>query len=135
MSNILWNILQSLIFHFWFLVTSVQDGFKSFHLYNDFAVLLMTSCFCFVFALVLDLFILLYVCERFAYMDVCVARTWLVPMETRRGCGVAWNWKYRRLWDAMWILGTRTRFFKNNPCSWILSHTVCPLTCFLKAFL
>jgi hypothetical protein len=28
-------------------------------------------------------------------------------MELRRGHWILWNWSYRRLWAAMWVLGTK----------------------------
>ena len=42
-----------------------------------------------------------------AYMPV--HRMCAVPMETRRGCQVLWNWSYRRLSATMRVLGIEPR--------------------------
>lgn len=56
----------------------MQDSFKSFHLHNDFAVVLMffSFLFCGSFRFIYSI---LCLCKCFAYKDVCVACTQLVP--------------------------------------------------------
>lgn len=45
----------------------------------------------------------------FAHMHVYVPCVYLVPIETRRGCFFPWNWSYRHLEAAFWMLGTEPR--------------------------
>lgn len=51
---------------------------------------------------------LFYVYGCFAYMHVCTHCLCLVPVETRRGLCIPWNWSYSRLWATMWVLGFKT---------------------------
>lgn len=41
-----------------------------------------------------------------AWMDICVPHLFLVLLEARRGCLILWNWSFRRLGAARWVLGT-----------------------------
>lgn len=50
------------------------------------------SCFLFCF--------LFNVCGQFACRYVCVLSAHLVDEETKSGCRVPWNWRFRWLWTA-----------------------------------
>jgi hypothetical protein len=43
-------------------------------------------------------------------MDVCVSHMCLVPAELRRGHWIPWNWSYRQLLAALWVLGAKPHF-------------------------
>jgi hypothetical protein len=61
---------------------------------------------CYYFLLKKDLFILLlYVYIYFTYMYVCALCACLVPLKARKGHWISWNWSYRWLRAAMWVLG------------------------------
>lgn len=45
-------------------------------------------------------------CEYTVCIHVCIMPVCIVPMEARRGYHI-WNWSYRWLWDAVWVLGTK----------------------------
>ena len=45
----------------------------------------------------------------FVCMCVCVLCPCLVPLKVRRGCQIPWNWSYRQLWAASWVLGSEPR--------------------------
>ena len=60
----------------------------------------------------------------FARMYICVPQECLVPMETRKGCWILWNWSYSCC-DPSW--GYRTQFFyKTSKYSEPLSHLSSP---------
>jgi hypothetical protein len=54
-------------------------------------------------------FIYLYVCLSFLCMYICASCVCLVPRKIRRGCWIHWEWSYRCLGAAMWVLGTEPR--------------------------
>ena len=65
--------------------------------------------------------ILFYVYGCFACMYV---RLCLVHGEAWRGHQVPWNWSYRQLWAAMWVLGIEPRPFRratNTLNCWTIS--------------
>lgn len=37
------------------------------------------------------------------------------PKEMRRGLQMPWDWSYRGLYGASWILGIETRFCEEQP--------------------
>lgn len=41
------------------------------------------------------------------YMNACVHHVCAVPVETRRGRQVSWDWSYR--WLRVWVLGIEPR--------------------------
>ena len=41
----------------------------------------------------------------FAYMYVCVLLSCMVPINTRRGHQIPWNWNYGWLGATIWVLG------------------------------
>lgn len=51
-----------------------------------------------------SLITLFYVYRHFIGMYMYVPCTCLVPMETKGGHQMPWNWSYRCLWTIMWIL-------------------------------
>lgn len=50
--------------------------------------------------------------------------TYMVPMESRKGHQMPWNWSFEWLWVSMWILGTE--LWKSNKCAKSLSHLFRP---------
>ena len=57
----------------------------------------------------------------------------IVPMETRRGSWIPWNWKYRQLWATMWVLGIKSKSSRRTASAlncWVISPAL--TQCLLK---
>lgn len=47
--------------------------------------------------------------ECFPSMYVCVPRVWFGHAEINRECHIHWDWRYKRLWAALWMLENEPR--------------------------
>lgn len=83
-----------------------------------------------------SLITLFYVYRHFIGMYMYVPCTCLVPMETKGGHQMPWNWSYRWLWATSSVLGIKPESF-GKPASpfncWAASLALCPA--FLKPVL
>ena len=62
----------------------------------------------FLFSFLFLTFYFIYVWVVF-FFPTCVPHICLVSLEVKRGCQVPWNWTYRQLCAAIWVLGMEAR--------------------------
>lgn len=113
--------------------------------YYSFAQLLKKAgqgvgvCKIWFFKLFLQIYLFLLCSWVLTCMCTCVSCSCLVPMETRGGCWIPWNWSYGWLWTMTWVLRTEPRSSARVTCvlsSWatslaqvILMLCVCVFAC------
>lgn len=52
-------------------------------------------------------------------LHACLFTLWcIVPIKTTRSCWFCWNWRYRWLLTAMWVLGTELGSLKEQSVFW-----------------
>ena len=67
-------------------------------------------------------FFKVYVYGCFVCMCACVVHMCLMHSEASRGLLIFWNWSYKWLWVAMWVLGTETKL----PLRLMVAHAFNP---------
>lgn len=56
-------------------------------------------------------------------MYICIPCVCLVPIDIRKGHGISWSWRYRRLWTTMIAhAGNRSQLLSKNSKMLLLSH-------------